>query len=248
MKNKIILGLLAVITMISCTTQTVSPGRMNEIETFAKKIEWTGQGSIHLKSESVNLWMDPYRFRNPPMESADYILITHSHSDHFNKRCIGKIFESGKTKIIAPQDVIDKLDEEYQSSCILAEPDMVFTYDNVIITAVPSYTIKKGSHKKEKNWLGYIVEIGGIKTYYVGDSEFIPEMKGLVCDIILTPLGYTYTMGGVNEAVSAVKATTAIVAIPVHFGIFEGSVQNADEFITKIDEIKNITPVRLEMK
>jgi len=99
------------------------------------------------------------------------------------------------------------------------------------IESVPAYNIQKTRfHPKKNNWLGYIITIDGIRIYHVGDSERIPEMKKLQCDIAFVPLGQTYTMNSVEEAANAVLDVGASIAIPIHYGLYEGTGDDAIEF------------------
>ncbi|HEX8994073.1 MAG TPA: MBL fold metallo-hydrolase, partial [Candidatus Paceibacterota bacterium] len=49
-------------------------------------------------------------------------------------------------------------------------------------------------------------------------------------DIVMLPLGQTFTMGSVQEAADAVLDVHAKIAIPLHYGQFEGKDSDADEF------------------
>ena len=97
----------------------------------------------------------------------------------------------------------------------------------MIIHAVPAYNITRQYHKKSSNYLGYVIDFDGISLYHTGDTERIPEMKEIRCDIIMVPLGQTYTMNSVEEAVEVVLDTKARVAIPIHWGLYEGSGEDA---------------------
>ncbi|HNV53360.1 MAG TPA: MBL fold metallo-hydrolase, partial [Tenuifilaceae bacterium] len=78
--------------------------------------------------------------------------------------------------------------------------------------------------------VGYLLNLCNVWLYHTGDTELIPEMKNIKCDIIMLPLGQTYTMNSVEDAVQAVLDTSASVAIPVHYGIYEGSDDDALKF------------------
>ena len=55
-------------------------------------------------------------------------------------------------------------------------------------------------------------------------------MKNLNCDIVLLPLGQTYTMNSVEEASEAALDTGAEIAIPIHYGMYEGTKEDAVKF------------------
>ena len=55
-------------------------------------------------------------------------------------------------------------------------------------------------------------------------------MKTFNCDVALLPLGQTYTMNSVQEAVDAVLDINPKIAIPMHYGMYEGKVEDAQKF------------------
>ncbi len=57
----------------------------------------------------------------------------------------------------------------------------------------------------------------------------IPEMKNIQADIMLVPVGGTYTMTAA-EAARAVNMVRPGVAIPIHYGYIVGSGDDAERF------------------
>ena len=78
--------------------------------------------------------------------------------------------------------------------------------------------------------MGYVLTLGTLKIYHPGDTNRIPEMKSIHCDLAFMPLGQTYTMQNVQEAADAVTDVKAKVAIPIHYGIYEGALTDAPLF------------------
>jgi hypothetical protein len=54
--------------------------------------------------------------------------------------------------------------------------------------------------------VGYVITVKSVKIYHTGDSDFIPEMKGLKPDVAQLPVSGTYVM----TAEEAIEAATAI--------------------------------------
>jgi L-ascorbate metabolism protein UlaG (beta-lactamase superfamily) len=112
--------------------------------------------------------------------------------------------------------------------------DRITPGDNIIIKdvsilAVPAYNMGKAFHPKANGWVGYIITINGNKIYHSGDTDRIPEMKGLVVDVAFMPVGGTYTMDA-KEASNAIKDIKTVYAIPIHYGDIVGSRKDAKEF------------------
>jgi len=94
---------------------------------------------------------------------------------------------------------------------------------------VPAYNIDKAFHPKANRWVGYVVTVDSLRVYHTGDTDRIPEMKGLTVDVAIVPVGGTYTMDA-KQAASAVADVSARLAIPIHFGDIVGSRKDALEF------------------
>jgi L-ascorbate metabolism protein UlaG (beta-lactamase superfamily) len=77
--------------------------------------------------------------------------------------------------------------------------------------------------------LGFVVNIGGVRLYHAGDTDFIPEMREVDTDIALLPVSGTYVMTA-DEAIQAAEAINPKVAIPMHYGAIVGDKSDAAQF------------------
>lgn len=195
---------------------------------MVEKIHWLGQAAVKIDTGSQAIYIDPHEIKKP--DKADIILITHSHSDHFSIPDISKITTEG-TVFVAPKDCVKDLEKIGKNKVQVLEPGMNTTIGDILIEAVPAYNIVKTKyHPKANKWLGYILTIDGVRIYHTGDTEKIPEMKDITCDIVMLPLGQTYTMNSVKEATEVVMDVKAKIAIPIHYGLYEGTEADAQEF------------------
>jgi L-ascorbate metabolism protein UlaG (beta-lactamase superfamily) len=110
----------------------------------------------------------------------------------------------------------------------------------VKVEAVPSYNMNKAFHPKSSAWIGFIVTMGGKRIYYCGDTDFIPEMREIEADIVIIPVGGTYTMTA-DEAAGAVNVINPEAAIPIHYGDIVGSIEDAERF-------RDLAECRVEIK
>ena len=106
-------------------------------------------------------------------------------------------------------------------------PGASYTVGDVTVEAVPAYNTDKDFHPKASNWLGYIVTVDGVRVYHTGDTDVIPEMKDVQTDVVLIPVGGTYTMT-VPQAVDALKSINPKVAVPMHCGDIVGTLNDRD--------------------
>jgi len=199
-----------------------------KVEKVANNIDWLGQAAVRIHYHNLIIYIDPYQLKDSI--KADIILITHSHQDHWSKSDIKKIITS-KTTLIAPQACLDESTDLPAKKKIASVPGFITTIDGIHIEAVPAYNVVKTKfHPKSNRWVGYILTLDGIKVYHTGDTERIPEMKNLNVDIVMLPLGQTYTMNSVEEAAETALDVKASIAIPIHFGLYEGTMADAEKF------------------
>ncbi len=190
-------------------------------ENLAKKIIWLGHDGFRIDTGKT-IYFDPYQIEGGP--EADLILVSHDHFDHCSPEDVAKI-QGKKTVIVTEKDSAKKLSGDVR----VIKPGDSLTIDGVKIEAVPSYNTDKDFHPKGNNWLGFLVEIDGVKVYHTGDADFIPEMNDLEVDIAFIPVSGTYVMTS-EQAVQAARAINPKVAIPMHYGAIVGEEQDALDF------------------
>jgi len=188
---------------------------------FADKITWLGHDGFRIDADQT-IYFDPYQINEGP--TADLILVTHDHFDHCSPEDIQKI-QGPETVIVTEKDAAKKLSGNIR----VMKPGDVLDLANIRIEAVPAYNTDKDFHPRKNGWLGFIVDIQGVRIYHAGDTDFIPEMKGLKPDIALLPVSGTYVMTA-EQAVKAALAIQPKLAIPMHYGAIVGDVQDAVDF------------------
>ncbi|HEY9124468.1 MAG TPA: MBL fold metallo-hydrolase [Bacteroidales bacterium] len=195
-------------------------------EDLAKNIHWIQQAGFKIEAGSQKIYIDPVGIN--ANDNASIVLITHAHGDHFSPADIAKIANENTT-IYMPASC--NYDGKYKAKTIVKIGNKYIINDSLTIEVVPAYNVVKTKfHQHNDNFVGYIITYNGIKIYHTGDTERIPEMKNITANIILVPLGQTYTMNNVEEAANAVKDVKAEIAIPMHFGLYEGKTSDTIAF------------------
>lgn len=191
------------------------------VKEMAEKIVWLGHDCFRIDA-SKRIYIDPYQIEPGP--EADIILITHDHFDHCSPEDVEKI-QGKNTVIVTEKDSAKKLSGNVK----VVAPGESATLEGVKIEAVPAYNTDKDFHPKENGWVGFVVEIDGVRIYHAGDTDLIPEMKDIDADIALLPVSGTYVMTA-DQAVDAALAVDPKIVIPMHYGTVVGSAEDADKF------------------
>ncbi|MDM7918183.1 MAG: MBL fold metallo-hydrolase [Methanosarcina sp.] len=190
---------------------------MNSVDIEGIRIQWLGNSGFLLEGEGKKIYIDPYQIGKEPVfdEKADLLLITHEHFDHCSPEDIRKVRKSDTTTLIPENCSLEFRGDARR----VAEGDILadgLEIKGVRIEVVPAYNLDKPYHPRGLG-VGYIIELAGLRIYHAGDSDFTPEIKTIIADIVLLPIGGTYTMDE-EEAASAAAAISPGVVIPMHYG------------------------------
>lgn len=199
-----------------------------------ENIEVLCHSSIKFNREKI-IYFDPFKIEQNYNDS-DLIFITHDHYDHFSEEDILKV-KKDNTKIIITSDLKEKsLDLGFdQENIITVMPNQEFIVDGINVTTVPAYNLNKKFHPKENNWVGYIIELDGIKYYIAGDTDVTDENMNVKCNVAFVPVGGTYTMTA-EEAAYLVNNIKPKIAVPIHYGSLVGTEEDANKFIELLND------------
>lgn len=191
---------------------------------MAENIFWLGHDSFRLTGEKI-VYIDPWKLA-VDTPKADIVLVTHEHRDHFSPDDIAKI-STADTVVVAPPSVATKSGVRVQ----VVKPGDKMTVKGLALEIVPAYNPTKKFHPKEAGHVGYIITLNGKRIYHAGDTDLIPEMAQIHCDIALLPVSGKYVMTAL-EAVEAAHTLKPALAIPMHWGDAEvvGTRADAEEF------------------
>lgn len=189
--------------------------------------------SIKINKEKV-IYIDPFKIEDD-CHDADIIFITHSHYDHYSEEDIKKIIKED-TKIIVTSDLKEKTENITNSeNIIVVQPNEKHCVEQISFETIPAYNTNKQFHPKQNNWVGYVIELNGLKYYIAGDTDITEENKQIKCDVAFVPVGGTYTMTA-KEAAELVNIIKPKIAVPIHYGSVVGTKQDAIDFVNLLDE------------
>lgn len=192
-------------------------------------IEILYHSCIRMNKEKM-IYIDPYHIEKN-YNDADMIFITHDHYDHYSEEDIDKV-RKNNTIFIVPENLLNKLIKKgiNDENIITLDPGDAENIDGIKVEAIHSYNIDKPFHPKENNWLGYVIEIDGVRYYIAGDTDITEENKKIKCDVAFVPVGGTYTMN-FSEAAQLINIIKPKIAVPIHYGSVVGTKQDATDFV-----------------
>lgn len=196
-----------------------------------RDLHWLGHDSYRIDSPAT-IYLDPWKLP-PGSPAADLILVSHDHYDHCSPADVESIRRPG-TIVVASASAAGKLQAPVRvlhagKSIALRIPEGMAAA-GVTVEAVPAYNIDKKYHPRDAGHVGFILQLGGERLYFAGDTDLIPEMTGLACDVALLPVSGTYTMTA-PEAARAAGVIRPRVAVPMHYGAgVAGTAEDAETF------------------
>ncbi len=189
------------------------------------KIDVITQAAIKMVGEKT-IYFDPYLIKDE-YHDADYIFITHDHYDHYDEESINNI-KKDNTKIILPMCLKDKPNN------LVVEPNKEYEIDNIKFKTIPSYNLEKPFHPREKEYVGYLIELEGLTYYIMGDTDVTSEALEIRPDVCFVPIGGKFTMDYL-EAVDYINKIKPKKVIPIHYGSIIGDITLGKEFKEKIN-------------
>jgi len=189
------------------------PKDVESLKSWAREhITWFGQSAFRITTAGSRVFIDPFRVPGSA-GPATLILVTHPHPDHYDTVAIAGL-RGQDTEVVLPM------------SCAVPgqkgmAPGQTETIRGIKITGVVSYNVAKRFHPRSGLWLGYVVEVDGLRIYHAGDTDPLPEMAGLRPDIALLPIGGMFTMNW-KAAADLQRSLGALLAIPMHYNMLIG--------------------------
>lgn len=197
-KFKFVFEVMLIVAAVCCIT--LEWGYLIHKQNHAR-MTFIGHASVKIVTTNGKvIYIDPYYPTVSYREPADYILVTHSHSDHNAVRLCTK-----KPNCLEINSWDALKDGEYQ----------IFDDEDVKIEAVPS---GGNVNHDVRRCVGYIVTMDGVSVFHAGDTsmnEHTQEIVGKKIDYAMYPIDGRYDMGP-EEASEMADLIGATHNIPIH--------------------------------
>lgn len=201
-----------------------------------------GHACFTLAGDDATLLFDPFLTGNPLAQvtaddlTADYILLSHGHFDHLpDAASIAK--RTGAT-VIGTLEVANWIGAQGVEKAHGMQPGGAFRFPfgRVKLTIAHHGSIlPDGSYGGVA--AGALVDLGGQRIYYTGDTALFLEMQlygeeGI--DVLVLPIGDNFTMGP-EDALRCVKFVKPKVVIPLHYDTWPPIAQDAAAFAQAVE-------------
>ena len=180
------------------------------------------------------VYVDPVGGGKPfaGLPRPDFVLVTHMHFDHFDPKTLEAVVPaSGKTVIVAPKTVAEKMPESLRGMVRILTNGERTELQGIAVEAVPAYNTTPGHEKFHPKGRdnGYVLRMGGKRVYVAGDTEDTPEMRALKdIDVAFLPMNLPYTMS-VEMAADAIRQFKPKVVYPYHYRSHDGTKADFDK-------------------
>jgi L-ascorbate metabolism protein UlaG (beta-lactamase superfamily) len=196
-------------------------------------IEWLGHAAFRITVGRATVYIDPYRV-SEDAPTADLILITHGHYDHFSPQDVERLSKRD-TWLIGPAAVAERVSGQVHRIGPEESIDDELVR-GVAVRAVAAYNTSKRTadgdpfHPRDAGGVGFDLRVRGERLYHAGDTDVIPEMDEVHgVDVALLPVSGVYVMTA-GEAAEAARRIAPKVAVPMHWGEHIGTRDDALAF------------------
>ena len=180
------------------------------------------QSSIRIRG-SKTLYFDPWQIEGEPHD-GDCVFITHEHYDHFSPEDIERVAKYDGY-LIVPRSLYDLTGQIItipDNHIVVVNPKETREVARILVETVPAYNNNKPFHIRRSGWVGYIVTLDGVRYYVSGDTDIIPEINDIRCDVAFLGIGGKYSMDA-NEAAYLARHIHPRTVIPTGYGSIVGS-------------------------
>jgi L-ascorbate metabolism protein UlaG (beta-lactamase superfamily) len=222
---------------------------------------WLGQAGFRLRdlAGEPTVFCDPFvtvrddRSWQAPVDAgalaeADLVLVSHEHGDHLDRPALvaAAARPGSRFRLVVPRPLVQALDDLGlpPERVIGAQPDETIEYPGVRVYPVrarhgvnvsDAYTFgQELSAGGLVRYLGYVVELGGVRVYHAGDCSPYPgqieQLRALHPEVALLPInGRDFyreteqnTVGNMDfrEAARLANDIGVDVLVPMHWELF----------------------------
>ncbi len=235
-------------------------------------IVWLGHASFFIRINGVTILTDPILGSLPfikrmtkfpidkhKLKNIDYVLLSHAHRDHFDKRSMKILAKNNPNmKVLLPMELgkwFAMKGINFQEAAWYQQYEIPH---KAKITLMPAqhWSNHNGYDYNMELWGSFVIEIGDKTIFFAGDSAYGSHFKTINSyfpniDYAMLPIAayrpdYIMKQSHMSpwEAMDAFTDLKAKTMIPMHYGTFN----LADEYFGEPEEIMRENSDRLNIK
>jgi len=221
------------------------------------KLQYLGHSAIRLEDGSFTLLVDPFLTGSgtAPMvwekaaKDVTHVALTHGHSDHVGDTIA--IAKANAIPVVAIVELARWLSRRGVKDTIEANfGGTIALGHGVSLTLVPAWHT---SASDEGEYLGapagLIITMSNTTIYHAGDTAIFGDMALIEDlykpDVVLLPIGGTYTMDARTAAIAAEKYFKNAKVVPVHYATFPVLAPDCEQFVAECER-RNVQVVPLK--
>ncbi len=227
-------------------------------------LTWIGHSSFLAQFHESNLLIDPIfanwiflmkrqkraGLRLEDLPSADIVLLTHAHFDHFHKPTLRRL-PSPRIAIV-PWGVGDLARGLGFDRVLELEWWESYGRGDLRVTLTPArHWGARMLRDHHRGYGGYVIEYKGTRLYHAGDTAYFDGFREIgqrfSPDIALLPIGayrpesFRSVHMDPDEALRAFRELRARWLVPMHYGTFRLSFEDIDEPPRRLSELARQT-------
>ncbi len=218
------------------------------------RIRWLGHAAMAIETAGYKILIDPFFTGNPKAAisadeaEADFILISHGHSDHVGdsiaiaQRTSATVISNYEISVWLEQKGLKKVHGQQHGG------GFNHPFGRVKLTlAFHGSALPDGSNGG--NPCGFLIYLkDGKKIYHAADTGLFGDMKLIGeegIDLAILPIGDNFTMGP-DDSLRAIQLIDPKKVMPIHFNTWPLIAQDANAWASKVRAQTKAEPIVLE--
>jgi L-ascorbate metabolism protein UlaG (beta-lactamase superfamily) len=220
---------------------------------MSTRIRWLGHAAMAIETAGYKILIDPFFTGNPKaaitadQAEADFILISHGHSDHVGdsiaiaQRTGATVISNYEISVWLQQQGVEKVHGQQHGG------GFNHPFGRVKLTlAFHGSALPDGSNGG--NPCGFLIYLkDGKKIYHAADTGLFGDMKLIGeegIDLAILPIGDNFTMGP-DDSMRAIQLIEPKRVIPIHFNTWPIIAQDANAWAAKVKAQTKAEPIVL---
>jgi L-ascorbate metabolism protein UlaG (beta-lactamase superfamily) len=151
---------------------------------------------------------------------ADVVFVTHDDMDHYDPDGIRVVSNAETT--VAAYEAIETADVDRAVTPLPRDGEVEVA--GIGVRTLPAYNRSDGDHVRddgspfhaEGEVIGLLLSIDGVSVYFTSDTDALDALRDVDADVVLPPIGGSYTMDR-HEAADLVASIGPALVLPVHY-------------------------------